>query len=191
MRIAVCSLESFPGSPYSGSKPHNTPMKDKESHGDFDLRTWREKAHYDDKTREVYIPAMAFKFALIETAKRLNLKISGRGQTTYAKSFVQGVLCVENVRLGIKVDDMLPVQVFCHADGKRGSGSRVMRTFPYVSEWSGVFTAYLVDDLLPKDVFEKVLKECGNLNGVGRFRAASGGTNGRFRVAKPIKWAEE
>ena len=189
MRIAECHLESEAGSPYSSSRNHEIPKKEKESADVHDLRTWRERAHYDDDTKEVYIPSMAFKFALMDVAKRLNLQIPGRGKSTYAKSFTQGVLCVERVMLGVKVDAMQAVRVYCHADGVRGSGKRVFRTFPFLPKWKGILRVMLTDDLLPKDIFERVLRECGMVNGVGRFRAGNGGLNGMFRVTK-IKWAD-
>jgi hypothetical protein len=40
---------------------------------------------------------------------------------------------------------------------------------------------------VPTEIFERCLKEAGNLIGVGRFRPQNGGYFGRFTV-KSIKW---
>jgi len=176
-------------SAYSQSKAHDTPFLEKESHEDHDIRTWREKAHYDPKTREVFMPPMGMKMAIAEAAKRLSIKIPGKRSATYTKNFMSGVIAPEPIRLGVTVDDLQSEAVFCNADGIRGSGKRVMRRFPIVpAGWKATATLMIIDDEIPQDVFLRCWMEAGNLIGVGRFRPEKGGYLGRFEV-KNVKWS--
>lgn len=185
VRTATAVLEGI--SPYSQSRYHETPkLNDKEKHEAYDRRTWREHAHYDKDTREVYIPAMSVKMAIAEAARRLAIK--KRGQATYTKDILSGVLIMANIPLGIKVDDMQEERFFANLDGVRGSGKRGMRGYPIVpAGWKATVSIVLIDDAIPEDILERCLTEAGNLIGIGRFRPERGGFLGRF-IVKSIKW---
>lgn len=88
MKIATVELVSL--SPYSQSRPHTTPKRNKENAQDYETRTWPHRLHLDDDG--VLIPAMAFKNCLSEAAKFLSLPIPGKGKETYTKHFDAGVL---------------------------------------------------------------------------------------------------
>ena len=183
----VTKIESI--TPYSSSRLHQEPQRTKEKPDDYDLRTWRCKAHVDDQGI-VYIPGMAFKKCLDDAASRLGEKIPGKGQRTYPKHFTAGVLVENNLSLGITQDALEMVAVLCSAQGKRdGSGTRVIRRFPQVSRWSGTLTWAVLDSVITQDLFARYLKEAGALVGVGRWRPANGGLNGRF-TAKIIEVIE-
>lgn len=175
-------------SPYSASRIHDTPRLDKEGHDDYDRRTWREKAN-TDRDGTVVIPAMAFKQALSAAAKKLGLQIPGRGKSTYTKFFEADVICLENARLGIHKDATLPITINANADGVRGSGKRVPRTFPVVEQWATKATFAIMDDTITRAVFEKVMAAAGLGVGVGRFRPENGGINGRF-ACEAFDWHE-
>ncbi|CAM6006561.1 unnamed protein product [Sphagnum balticum] len=96
VRIAICELEAV--SPYSQSRYHDTPKKDQETHEQYRDRTWREHMHYDENG-EVFIPPMSIKNALTNAAKRLGMKVVGKGQKTYGNYFASGVLVTEPVML--------------------------------------------------------------------------------------------
>jgi hypothetical protein len=166
-----------------------TPKKDKESHADYEDRTWREKCHYADDGH-VLIPPESFSFAIKAMASRMRIRIPGKGQSEYGKLFTAGILITDGIACKETRETVSHWTGSVHADGKRGSGSRVMRTFPVVPKWAGKLEVYVLDDNIPKDVFENVVSETGKLNGVGRYRPAQGGTNGRFKATK-FEWREE
>lgn len=188
MKIATVTLTS--ASPYSQSKIHSAPKLEKESPADYDVRTWREKMHYDRKTDEVFIPPMALKNALMECAQYLGEKIPGKGNATWTKHFTAGILVTEPVRLGVKRKDVESESFMCHADGKRSCGTRVLRTFPTIFEWEGKAKFHILDETITKDVFERYLVEAGKFIGVGRFRPRNGGFYGRFHVGDDLTWED-
>jgi hypothetical protein len=171
-------------SPYSQSRQHDTPKLNKEGWDDYEKRTWREKCNANDKD-EIVIPAMAFKQALDAVAKRLGDQIPGKGKATFTKHFVGGVICENDIVLvGCRKSDCPSVTINANADGKRGSGKRVKRTFPQWPVWSGVARFVILDDTVTEPVFERHFNEAGRFIGVGRFRSENGGMNGRFRAEK-------
>lgn len=188
-RIARVTLKSE--SPISFSKYVSTPKKEKESYNDYEERTWRERCHYDKLTHEIYIPPMMFANALKETAKYLSdeLKVEGNARVRYTKNFESGVMVVEKLPLGIKLEDVQSETNLVPSDGKRGGTTRVLKTFPVVYNWSGVVDYIILDDKITPDVFEKVLRECGMIMGIGRFRPRKWGYYGRFSVQK-IEWRD-
>jgi hypothetical protein len=182
MRMVQVHLQST--APYSQSRNHDEPKLDRETHDAYDLRTWREKCTTDE-SGTICIPAMAFKQALDAAAKVLGRQIPGKGKSTYTKHFKAGVLCESDVSLGIAKDAVAPVAISCNADGVRGSGKRVRRTFPVIPAWEGVARFAILDDTITPKVFEEHLTEAGRFVGVGRFRPENGGLNGRF---KPVRF---
>lgn len=175
-------------SPYSPSRAHSAPKEPRETADAYEQRTWREKAHYDDKTREAFIPAMSFKMALDSAAQMLGLKIPGKGNSTYSKFFKSGVLVLEPAMLGVKVDDMRGIRIHANADGKRGGNKRVWRTFPTVDEWSATVVFHVLAPEITEDIFRDHLVQAGSFVGVGRYRPQNGGTNGRFSLGK-LEWS--
>jgi hypothetical protein len=51
-------------------------------------------------------------------------------------------------------------------------------------------TWYILDDIINEKVFTQVLRSCGLLVGIGRFRPEKRGFYGRFRVDS-VKWIED
>jgi hypothetical protein len=186
-RIAIVKLESL--APYSQSRKHDTPKKDKETPDAYEARTWREKCSAND-AGEIVIPAMAFKQALDAVAKRLGMQIPGKGKATYTKHFKGGVICEADVPIGYRKDDVPSITISANSDGVRGSGKRVSRTFPQVPKWSGEARFVILDDTVTNDIFEKHLTEAGRFIGVGRFRPENGGLNGRFKIAASPRYEE-
>lgn len=184
--IAIATLESL--SPLSFSRHYETPALEKEAARDYEERTWRERLHYDKETGECYIPANMLKGCLAAAAKYLSMKVSGKA--TYTKHFEAGVMCVENLMLGIQKDDVEPTPLFVPSDGRRGGGSRVMKIFPEIPRWSGDAKFLILDRIITEPVFEEHLIEAGNLIGMGRFRPRNNGTNGRFRLVK-LEWHDK
>jgi hypothetical protein len=182
---AIAHLESV--APYSQSRAHETPKLEKEGHDDYERRTWREKCHYLNEV--VFIPPMAFKFGLFSVAQFLGEQIPGRGRSTWTKHFAAGILVLDPAVLGNKKADIQGEWFFVHADGKRGSGTRVRKCFPVVPEWKTAATFHILDRTISRKVFEHHLMEMGKFVGIGRFRPQNQGYYGRFKV-NDIEWIE-
>jgi hypothetical protein len=192
MRKCKVSLENIPGSPYSQSAQHDTPKLDRETHEDHDARTWRDKCTVN-ASGQVCIPAMALKQCVDTAAYKLGVKVPGRRGAMFKSFFASGFICdgdvpIQNGKAITKKDAEL-VKIQAHANGKRGSGSRVPRRFPQFPKWSGVAEFTIIDDIITPEIFELHLKASGMVVGLGRFRPENGGTNGRFRVTK-VEWEE-
>lgn len=180
MKTYLAKLKSV--SPYTSSRYHNTAkLNDRERPDEYDQRTWREKLTFTPD-RMVVINSIAFKFALTAAAKYSGEQIPGKGKRTYTKLFESGVLIPEPVELGVKVDDVNFIDLYVNADGKRGSGKRVIRRFPILPEWQGELKIIALDDGLSKEILRKFLTMAGQFIGVGQYRAEVGGSNGRFTV---------
>ena len=74
--------------------------------------------------------------------------------------------------------------VFVPADGVPGSGKRVWKCYPVIQAWTAETEIVVMDETITKDVLMHVLRESGQLIGVGRFRVRNRGTYGRFEVAE-------
>lgn len=192
MRHVKVHIEAIPGSPYSQSANHDTPFLDRESHNDYDARTWRNKCTVD-KNGQVCVPAMAFKQAIDTTAFKLGEKVKGRRGATYKSFFASGFFCDKDVPIAngkmLKPADAECIPIWANANGRRGSGTRVLRRFPEFHKWSGVAEFTIIDDVLTEPIFEQHVKAAGMVVGIGRFRPENGGTNGRFRVKK-FEWED-
>src|SRR5262245_21182158 len=192
MRHVRVHLESIPGSPYSQSAKHETPFLDRESHDDYDKRTWRNKCT-TTKEGQVAVPAMAFKQCVDNASDKLGEKIPGRRGASYKSFFASGFFCDGDVPISngkaIKPEDADCVLISANADGKRGSGSRVPRRFPSFPKWSGVAEFTILDDVIGQDVFERHVKSAGMTTGIGRLRPEKGGTTGRFRAVR-FEWKD-
>jgi hypothetical protein len=186
MKVAICKLEST--SPISFGRYHNTPKKDKESHDEYEKRTWRERVHVNDK-EFVVIPPMMFKNCLSGIGKFLREKIPGKGNSEFTAHLKAGVMITDELNLGVKKNKIEGEWLFVPANGKPG-GPRVPRCFPLVRSWKGTVKFYILDEvLLQKDssgrpAFEHHLEEAGKFLGLGRFRPERGGFYGRFKVVK-------
>ena len=73
--------------PLSCSRQHRSDFQDGESHEEYDRRTWREKANYD-QDGIVFVPAMAFKQAMDLAAKRLAIPDLDNKRANFTKYFI-------------------------------------------------------------------------------------------------------
>jgi hypothetical protein len=189
MKIARCKLVSI--STLSQSRKHNEPkLNDKEKPDDYEKRTWRHKCHTNEKG-EVIITPIAFKFSIDQAAKMLRMRIPGKGNSEYTKHFKSGIIVTTEVVIAKSRDDLVPGTFLMSVKGVRGNGggSKVERILPQVPKWSGVVDYYVIDETITQDVFEKHLRESGNLVGIGQFRPENGGYCGRFKV-ESIEWLD-
>jgi hypothetical protein len=181
MKVCTATLKGV--SDMSQSRQHEVPALEKESKDAYEIRTWREKLHYDKQTGQINIPQMALKQALTDSSRMLGFQIPGRGKSTYTKHFEAGVLCVENFPIDRFKDEINPARIWCNANGVRGPGKRVVRYFPIIpAGWKCSATFHVYDETITGPVFERVLVEAGKFVGIGRFRPIVGGFLGRFTV---------
>ena len=181
--VADVTLRSL--SPYSQSRAHDEPPYENEAKGDYDRRTWRSHLHVESGT--VRIPAKALHDCLIEAAEYSGKKITGN--RTWTKPFASGIALFENPDLGIKPEEVQYIDVYCHANGKRGSGTRVMRRFPQIPYWETRFDVHILDPIITEQIFREMLAIGGMFKGIGRYRPANRGTNGRYEIADLV-WRE-
>lgn len=185
MKTAVVRITGV--SPYSQSQRLTVPKLERETFDAYEQRAWRQRMHVMDG--EVVIPPMAIKGVLDTAAKRLGIPIPGKGKSTFTKSFESGVMVVDPIRLGISPESVPCDILFVPADGRRGGTTRVDRYFPRIDQWGGAVTVHILDDIITRDVFERVLAFAGLLVGIGRFRPENRGFYGRFE-AEVVSWEE-
>lgn len=192
MRRCKVTIENFPGSPYSQSAKHATPMLDRETHDDFDERTWRDKCTTNAQG-QVCIPAMAAKQMVDTVAFKLGMKVPNRRGSTYKSFFASGFFVNADAPIAngkaLTKDDAEMKSINAHANGVRGSGSRVLRRFPEFPKYHATIEFTIIDDIITQEVFETHVKAAGMIVGIGRFRPENGGTNGRFRVTN-VEWED-
>jgi hypothetical protein len=173
--------------PYCQSRFHETPKKNKELMSDYERRTWRDRLHTDDENN-VVIPPFAFGNCVKDAAKFLSIQIPGKGKATWTKHFSSGISVLEEVQTGISKERAIEQQMFVPSDGVKGSGKRVMKSYPLLMPPLTVQPLfYIVDELITPEVFAEHLQQAGKLIGIGAFRVQNGGIFGQFRVDN-IDW---
>jgi len=181
---ATAHLKS--SSPYSQSKVITEPKLPRETHDDYEKRTWRQRLHTTGDGK-VFIPASSFTKALQEAAKFLAIPIPGQGRALYTKSFESAVMVLDPLILPVTADDVKGETLHVPSDGRRGGTKRVWQTSPRIDAWEGDVTSLIYAPIIPKDVFERVLVASGLLIGIGRYRPRNTGTYGRYTV-ESLRW---
>lgn len=184
--IARCHLRSM--APYHQSRYHEEPELAGESKGDYDRRTWQNKMHV--KNGSVHIPARAFHEALVDGAVYSKRKIPEQGKATWTQKFRSGITILDDIDLNINSKLVGYVDIWAHADGKRGSGSRVMRRIPKIDFWEARFDIHILDPIITQVIFTEMLEIAGLYIGIGQYRPQNSGNAGRFEVVE-IGWREE
>ncbi len=192
MRLCQIHLEGLPGSPYSQSAMHGTEMLDRETHDDYDVRTWRDHCTVNPQG-QVCIPSMALKQCIDIAAYKLGVKVPNRHGATYKNFFASGFFCNTDVPIAngkaLSKNDAVMVVIPANANGRRGSGTRVKRRFPEFAKWAGIAEFTITDDIITREIFEDHVKAAGMIVGIGRYRPENGGKNGRFRSTK-FEWQD-
>lgn len=180
-------LESFPGSDYMSGAPKSEEKKPKETHEQFEDRSWKQKIHTNDKGQAV-LNRFALKNALESAAGRLRMPVPGKTKSEFKARFVQGLVpCEDPVLCNLNGVPYSPDQfesrkLFVPSDGKKGNGTRVYRIFPTVTNWMANVRILVLDDLIDDKILMSHLQEAGIFIGLGSMRVQGGGVNGRFIV---------
>jgi hypothetical protein len=193
MNIATVKIAGV--APYSQSRYHGLPKEPKETHEDYENRTWKEKGHWDAKSGHLFIPPMAIKQALDAAVKRTGKQIPGKGKATYTKHFLGGVMVFDPVFIEDERghpytrENITQWSGMMSSTGEKGKagGKVVLRHFPDAPTWNATVTFHVMDETVTKDVFTEMLEEAGKFIGLGRFRPQNGGFYGRFAV-ESVDW---
>jgi hypothetical protein len=125
---------------YSQSKFYKTPKLERESHADYEARTWRDRMHVNEDGN-VIIPSMSLKNCLDSGAREAGIKVPGGGQKRYTGMIEKAVMVLDPVVLPIKAIDVPGDWVFVPSDGIRGGGKRVEKCFGIIPiGWGGDVT---------------------------------------------------
>ena len=165
---------------YAQGKHHITPKLPQELEQAYEERCVLQKLH--TAAGEVYIPPMAFKLCLLDTARYLSMPIPGKGKSTYTKHFKQGVQCTEPIMVGLKAEEVRIEKVFTLAQPNNPKSGRVWKWFPIIEHWAGTLQILAIDDIFTIDVIRKHLQVAGGITGIGVWRPASGGLWGKFKL---------
>lgn len=185
MKVYTVKLQGT--TPMLYGRQYLVPKLNKESHAEYEERTWSQRLHRDASDNVVLSP-LCFKNCLRDAAKYLGESIPGKGKATYTKHFKAGVMVFEQSVLfdskghPIKADKVEPLWLNVPSDGMTGGTKRVPKAFPQVSGWSTTVDIHVLDDVITKDVLHRHLTEAGNFIGLGAMRVANGGISGRFKV---------
>lgn len=184
--IAIVTLEGL--SPYSQSRKHEEPMLEGELPDAYDKRTWRSHLHISGSPPTVHITTAALHKTLCEAGAYTSEKIKGQGTKTWTAKFRAGLAIFADADLRIKPEDVTYDDLYCNADGKPGGGKRVMRRFPIIpTHWRTTFEVRILDPVITREVFEQMVENAGLFVGIGRWRPAKGGSNGRFQITN-LQW---
>lgn len=188
--------------PYSQSHRHDDDLLEGESPDAYDKRTWRSKMNTmptgkkkrvdgkDVTERTVVIPAFAIHHALMEAARYSKKQIPGQGKATWTAKVTSGLAMMGPAPLNVDPDEVESITISAHADGRRGSGRRVLRRFPQVpAGWRATFELIILDPILTEEVLTEIIQNAGLFKGLGQYRPENGGSNGRFQLEK-IEWVD-
>ena len=178
MRKFNAHLESV--TPYGQGRYHDTPKLPRELHDAYEERTYLHKLHVS--LNEIYIPPMAIKKCLEETAQYIKMPIPGRGKETYTKNIRQAVLINEPCMLGIAPAEVRLQKVFTLSQPAKPQGGRVWKYFPVIDQWAGVITILSLDEIVTEYVMRRHLEMGGLITGIGVWRPNRGGSWGKFRL---------
>lgn len=185
--VATVTLKSL--SPYSQSLKHDEPFLKGERPDAHEKRTWQSKAHFHKDNDTLVIPSAAMHQALSAAAQYSKIQIPGQGKATWTAKFKSGISIVENIDTGIKRADVTYVDLWVDSKGKTGTmaGTRVLRRFPQIPEWSATFDIWVLDPIITDDVLQEMIRTAGMFVGIGRWRPImQGGMNGRFKCVEFI-----
>jgi hypothetical protein len=176
-----CNCRIVGISPFSFSAPVRTPRNTGEGFDQWEQRIWHERIH-KNAAGEAFIPPTALKNCLSEVAKYLSESVPGKGKATYTKHFEAGISVIEPLMLGVQADKIDGERLFLPADGKRGSGKRVWKVYPYLPEWSANAEILVLDPIIKPEKVQEYASFAGQFIGMGRFRPRNNGFYGRFRI---------
>lgn len=171
--------------PYSQSKMLEATRGTNESWEDYESRIWKQKAHVGEDGDSIVIAGHALHQMLVIGAQkgRLRPKAAKSAREGLANRLITGLAIQGDAETDMKLSQAQCVAINAHANGKRGSGTRVVRKFPqWPNPWTATFDVLLLDESLTADDVKAALVSGGLVCGLGRFRPENMGMCGRFTV---------
>ena len=182
MRKATVTVKGI--SPLSWSRFVDTAQLEGEDKQAMEERIWKDR-FWCDRAGTLLVPQMAIKNSLVDAAQYLGEKIAGRGNKTWTGKFAAGILVLDPMSLGVTKDALEAEWLMVPGTpgkGKRGTGSRVKKCFPRLTEWGGAAEVYIADEDITEKAFTLYMETVGKFVGWGRFRPDNRGFYGRFEV---------
>lgn len=186
MKKAIVTLKS--SGFYSQSRVVRTESLPRETHDDYEARTWRDRCHVDEEGY-IFIPVTQIVNCIKNAAKYMSIQIPGQGKATYTKNFAAGIMAFDDIHTGMKKDEVEGEWLHVPSDGRAGGSKRVFKCFPRLTSWEGSVEIIILDDIITEDVFLRVVNVAGSLVGIGRYRPQNRGNYGRFTV-EGCEWIE-
>lgn len=155
-----------------------------ETSDEYQARTWRERAHYDEDGF-LCIPARGVEKAIHNTARYTGGNL---GCGSWAGAVMRGVRVAGDAELK---PHMTREDLVAHRWHSRRCGRKTelfLRMFPMVEEWSATFRIIVSDYRLSQERLEDYLTLAGIINGLGIWRPQNGGNYGRFKVVS-VRWS--
>lgn len=176
--------------PLSWSRAHGLPKLDRETHEDYENRTWKDKFWYNED-EIITIPSMSIINGLNTTAKRLSVKVQGR--KTFTSIFKGGMTVFTGKFLSNCSQKQVKCeQMFVPSDGVAGSGKRVFKKFPVIDAgWEVEVELAILDNIITDKILTQHIEAMGLYVGLGRFRPGNGGYYGRFKISKEIEYIDK
>lgn len=160
--------------------------KEGETPQEHEERTWKQRAHYNDKGK-VIISGYMLSSTLEPAAKLLGERVGGSKVGKGMSHYIRLIQIEGDIVTNITQDTLEGNAAFVSANGQVGGG-KVMRTYPKILRWSGTLTVVYptLGNVLNDEVVMKYLEIAGLYIGIGHWRpgAPSRGTYGRFSVEK-------
>jgi hypothetical protein len=191
--IATLTIEGIANMTHSHR--HSAPRLEKEGDEAYENRTWRLKLNTMllNGRPTICLPAHGMHQCLVDGAKYSKLKIPGSARSTWTGKFASGIMLMGNCPLNPPHNDPNVVdyiEIFAHSNGVRGSGRRVVRRFPVIPVgWTATFNVHILDPVITRNIFEEIVPYSGIFVGMGQFRPANTGSNGRF-VLTNLDWQD-
>ena len=96
MKVYTVKLQGT--TPMLFGRQYVVPKLNKESHAEYEERTWRERTHRNEQGHAVLSP-LSLKNCLRDAAKYLSESIPGKGKSTFTKHFKSGIMVFDQILL--------------------------------------------------------------------------------------------
>jgi hypothetical protein len=167
------------------------PKLEGEQPDDYDKRTAIGRLHLGGSDgQRVVVPADSLIQCFAAAAKYSKKKIPGQRGATWTAKFTSGLSIADDPLTSYEVGSVHYEDIYCNADGVRGSGKRVMRRYPVLfAGWAAKVEIMIIDPIITQDIFLEMGEIAGKFIGIGRWRPQNGGQNGRFALTD-VKWTD-
>lgn len=152
----------------------------------FEERTWRERAHYNEEGK-VIVPGFLIKSTLEPAAKLLGKRVNDSKMGKSLSNYIRLIQIEGDIITNVIKNNLIGTKAFVTANGQIG-GSKVPRTYPKINKWEGILEVVYptIANALNDQIVMEHLQIAGSFVGIGHWRPGSPscGSYGRFKVIK-------